>query len=77
MIAGLYSELIAVDNHGCLRRWLWAAAAPQPGPHPACERLQMRGDGVRILSARTLRASVVTESGKVCSNQKAFCKRLL
>ena len=62
-IAGLSSELLAVDMDGQLWRWAWQSCAPEP--HPLIKSLGLEGEKVRFLGGRLLRASVVTESGKV------------
>lgn len=62
-IVGLSSELLAVDMDGQLWRWAWQSCAPEP--HPLVKSLGLEGEKVKFLAGRVLRASVVTESGKV------------
>ena len=64
-IAGLFSDLIAVDEQGRLHKWAWQSPLPSPLPHPAERRVGLEGERVRLLAGRLLLASVVTESGKV------------
>lgn len=64
-IAGLYSELYAVDSEGKLHGWVWSSSTPLPRPHPLEERLQLQDEKIKLIGAKFLRASVVTESGKV------------
>ena len=62
-IAGLHSELVAIDTEGALWRWAWQAAAVEP--HPLVIELGLAGERVKLLAGRQLRLSVVMESGKV------------
>lgn len=71
-IAGLQSELYAVDSEGKLHGWVWSSGAPLPRPHPLEERLQLQDEKIKLIGAKILRASVVTESGKVGGAIRAF-----
>lgn len=62
-IAGLHSELVAVDSEGLLWRWAWQSGSIEP--HPLINELGLSEEHVKYLSGRQLRVSVVTESGKV------------
>ena len=62
-IAGLHSELVAVDTSGALWRWAWHSADLEP--HPLISELGLSGESVKYISGRQLRVTVVTESGKV------------
>ena len=64
-IAGLHSELYAVDSEGKLHGWVWSSNAPRPKPHPLEEYLNLQNEKIRLIGGKFLRASVVTESGKV------------
>ncbi len=65
-IAALYSELLAVDSNGKLHCWPWNSPAPHPShSRPLEEELGVGGERIKLIAARLLRASVVTESGKV------------
>ena len=64
-IAALHSELLAIDDEGKLRGWVWSKAAPTPGPHPFEAELGLGGERITMLSGRGLRASLLTQSGKV------------
>ena len=64
-IAELYSELLAVDTDGNLHSWPWSSPLPSPKGHPRLANLQLENEKIKLLSAKILRASVVTESGKV------------
>ena len=66
-IAGLSSELLAVDCDGVLKRWLWTAPQPVVGPHPRLKELGLEGEKIRLLSAKLLRATAVTRSGGVAT----------
>lgn len=69
-IASLYSQLLAVDNRGRLHCWSWQSATPSPSLGRDLEQeLGLAGERVRLIAARLLRASVVTESGKVGGGQ--------
>ena len=62
-IAGLHSDLVAVDTDGLLWRWAWKGTGIEP--HPLVSELGLAGERVRLLAGRQLRVSAVTESGKV------------
>ncbi len=64
-IVGLHSELYAVDSEGKLHGWAWSSSTPTPGPHPLTEHLQLQDERIKLIAGKFLRASVVTESGKV------------
>lgn len=64
-IAGLYSELLAVDSEGKLHGWAWSTTTPHPRPHPLEAALELGDEIIKLLSARLLRGSLVTDSGKV------------
>lgn len=64
-IAGLHSELYAVDSEGRLHVWPWASPAPLPRPHPLEARLQLEDERIKLIDGKFLRASIITESGKV------------
>ena len=72
-IAGLHSELVAVDNDGLLWRWAWQSGSIEP--HPLINELGLAEEHIKFLSGRQLRVSVVTESGKVkhSSVQSQLC----
>lgn len=67
-IAGLHSELYAVDEEGKLHGWAWSSNTPKPRPHPLEACLQLQDEKVKLIAGKFLRASVVTESGKVGSS---------
>ena len=64
-IAGLHSELVAVDSGGALWRWAWSSATMEP--HPLVSELGLADERVKLLAGRQLRVAVATESGKVRS----------
>lgn len=64
-VAELYSELLAVDSEGNLHSWSWSSPTPSSKRHPRVAELQLENEKIKLLSAKFLRASVVTESGKV------------
>ncbi len=64
-IAGLHSELYAVDSEGKLHGWLWSSSAPLPRPHPLEEHLNLQDERIKLIGAKFLRASIVMDSGKV------------
>jgi len=64
-IAGLHSDLYAVDSEGKLHSWAWASSTSQPKPHPLERRLLLKDEKIKLIAGKFLRASVVTESGKV------------
>ena len=66
-IAGLKSELLAVDDKGVLYSWPWDQPLPPSMPHPRLTELGLQGERIKLLSAKLLRASAITESGKAVS----------
>ena len=64
-IAGLYSDLLAVDLKGRLHGWSWQSHLPQSSPHVLEGELGLEGEKIRLIAAKVLRASLLTESGKV------------
>lgn len=64
-IAELYSELLAVDSEGRLHSWPWSSPVPSNKRYPREAELQLENEKIRLISAKVLRATVVTESGKV------------
>ena len=66
-IAALHSELLAVDSDGKLHGWAWSSRTPSTRPHPIEAELKLTDEKIRLIGAKLTRASVVTESGKVCS----------
>ena len=75
-IAALHSELVAVSTSGYLYQWLWTDLSPprsdvMTGNHPRAAFLGLTGqlatDRVVSLSASAIRASLVTESGRVAT----------
>ena len=57
--------MLAVDSEGRLHSWPWACPFPTPKRHPREAELQLENERIKLISAKVLRASVVTESGKV------------
>ena len=75
-IAALHSELVAVSTSGYLYQWLWTDLSPprsdvMTGNHPRAAFLGLTGqhatDRLVNLSASGIRASLVTESGRVAT----------
>lgn len=72
-IVALYSELVALSSTGQLHQWKWSDPEPyknpeQPGVHhPKTVSLGLSGDRCVLLEARCVRATVVTESGRVAT----------
>ena len=70
-IASLHSELVAVTTDGYLHQWLWNdPIAPVPQKEKHCHNrasfLNLTDtEKVTKISAWNIRASIVTESGKV------------
>ena len=67
----MYSELICVGADGKLYQWKWDDPLPyqeQDGAyHPRAKALGLVDEKVVSVSASSIRASVLTESGKVLS----------
>ncbi|KAL1422900.1 hypothetical protein MTO96_021623 [Rhipicephalus appendiculatus] len=72
-IVALYSELVALSSTGQLHQWKWSEPEPyknseQPGVHhPKTLSLGLVGDRCVLVEARCVRATVVTESGRVAT----------
>ena len=69
-IAALHSELVAVSIDGRLHQWKWSDAKPidaTPGQHSHSRAAEMKlyDEKIVALDACNVRASVLTESGKV------------
>jgi hypothetical protein len=64
-IAGVHSELYAVDSEGKLHGWVWSSSTPRLRPHPLEEHLDLQDEKIKLIGGKFLRASIVTESGKV------------
>lgn len=47
--------------------WQWSCLLPPSTPHPRSIELGLQEEVIRYLSARVLRASVVTVSGKIAT----------
>ncbi|XP_029848951.2 E3 ubiquitin-protein ligase UBR5 isoform X8 [Ixodes scapularis] len=72
-IASLYSELVALSSTGQLHQWKWTEAEPykncdQPSVHhPKTLSLGLVGERCVLVEARCVRATAVTESGRVAT----------
>ena len=71
-IAALHSELIAVGLDGKLHQWKWSdphpmKSAPGQHSHSRAADLKLKDEKIVALDACNIRASVLTESGKVCT----------
>ena len=69
-IAALHSELIAVSTDGKLHQWKWQDVMPMPytpgqHSHSRANDMRLKEEKVAQLDACNVRASVLTESGKV------------
>ena len=69
-IASLHSELVAVSLDGKLHQWKWSEATPVkaiPGQHSHSRAadMKLKDEKIASLAACNIRASVMTESGKV------------
>ena len=73
-IAAMYSELICVTTDGRLHQWKWEDPVPycEEGVagtlrlhHPRAKTLGLSDEKIVTVSASSIRASVLTESGKV------------
>lgn len=74
-ISGLYSDLLAVDVTGRLHTWAWQSHLPHALPLALERELGLEGEKIRLIAGRVLRASVITESGKVQYNSTAVSCR--
>ena len=69
-IAAMYSELVCVGADGKLYQWKWEDPLPYQDQgnavyHPRATALGLIDEKVVSLSASSIRASALTESGKV------------
>lgn len=69
-VAAMYSELVCVGADGKLYQWRWEDPLPYQGHgsgiyHPRVRTLGLGDEKVVSVSASSIRASVLTESGKV------------
>ena len=68
-MAAMYSELICVGADGKLYQWKWEDPLPYREQdviyHPRVKALGLMDEKVVSVSASSIRASVLTESGKV------------
>ena len=65
MISSTKSELLAIDEQGQLYGWPWDDPIPPNKPHPRSAELGLEQETIKLLSGKVLRATVVTESGKI------------
>lgn len=68
----MYSELICVGADGKLYQWKWEDPLPYKEQdaaiyHPRVRSLGLADEKVVAVSASSIRASVLTETGKVCT----------
>jgi hypothetical protein len=72
-IAGLYSELIAINTNGQLCQWNWQDDYPYQDldnpqiKHPKCLILQILNEKIIHLSANIIRASILTETNRLAT----------
>ena len=72
-IAAMHSELVAISTDGKLYQWCWDSILPYHSEesggvdmfHPRTKSLGLLEERTVALSASSIRASVLTESGKV------------
>ncbi|BFZ21562.1 hypothetical protein BsWGS_24601 [Bradybaena similaris] len=72
-IEAMYSDLVAVGKDGRLYTWKWTESEPYRNPenanihHPKTSALGLVQEKITLLSACMVRASVLTESGKIAT----------
>ena len=67
-MAAMHSEILLVSSESRqLYSWPCSADALSPKPHPLSEELGLEGERIALLEASDIRATLVTESGKVAS----------
>ena len=64
-MAGLHSELYAIDANGRLHGWVWSCPVPMELPHPLEVHLGVQEEKITMIAGRFMRASILTDSGKV------------
>ena len=63
----MHSEILLVSSKS-RQLYSWACTSdPSPKPHPLSEELGLTGERVSLVEASDIRATVVTESGKIAS----------
>lgn len=72
-MAALHSEILLVSSDNCTLYSWPCEEDSSPTPHPLTQSLGLAGERVSLLEAGDVRASLVTESGKVAT----FYDRLL
>ena len=66
-MAAMHSEILLVSSKE-RRLYSWACAGDSaPQPHPLTEELGLEGERVGVVDASDIRATVITESGKVAT----------
>lgn len=65
-MAVLHSEVLLVDSNGELLSWRCDSVGALT-PHPLTESLGLAGERVRLVEAGGVRATVVTETGRVAT----------
>lgn len=54
-----------MDADGRLHGWLWSSPVPTAKPHPLEVHLGLQDERIKMIGGKFMRASCVTESGKV------------
>jgi hypothetical protein len=78
-IAAMHSEILLVSS-GSRQLYSWTCASdPSIKPHPLSKELGLLGERISLVEANDIRATLVTESGKVASFYDALlrCKYAL
>ena len=66
-MAAMHSEILLVSAEG-RQLYSWACGSdPSPKPHPLCGELGLEGERITLIEASDIRATVVTETGKIAT----------
>ncbi len=66
-MAAMHSEILLVSSEG-RQLYSWACGSdPSPRPHPLSEELELEGERISLMEASDIRATVVTETGKIAT----------
>ena len=67
-MATLHSEILLVSaGSRQLYSWSCDGTSPSPTPHPLTGDLRLTGERIAVLGSSDVRATIVTESGKVAT----------
>lgn len=73
-MAAMHSEILLVSSGG-RQLYSWACGGdPTPKPHPLRQELGLEGERIALMEASDIRATVVTETGKIATFYDALLR---